>query len=84
MNTEAHTSQQPGVAETVKLGEIKYHYYASQLKVNPTGVVPIGPELDYNRPHDRGRFDPRLRSDLFDGVAEVFLVVEVDAQRALF
>ena len=48
--------QQPGVAETVKLGEIKYHYYASQLKVNPTGVVPIGPELDYNRPHDRGRF----------------------------
>ncbi|MGE0563608.1 MAG: glutathione S-transferase family protein [Pseudolabrys sp.] len=48
--------QQPGIAETVKLGEIKYHYYASQLKVNPTGVVPIGPELDYNRPHDRARF----------------------------
>lgn len=48
--------QQPGVADTVKLDEIKYHYYASQLKVNPTGVVPIGPELDYNRPHDRGRF----------------------------
>ena len=48
--------QQPGVAETVKLGEIKHHYYASQLKVNPTGIVPIGPELDYNRPHDRARF----------------------------
>lgn len=47
--------QQPGVADTVKLGEIKFHYYASQLKVNPTGVVPIGPELDYSRPHDRAR-----------------------------
>lgn len=48
--------QQPGITETVRLGEIKHHYYASQLKVNPTGVVPIGPELDYSRPHDRGRF----------------------------
>lgn len=48
--------QQPGVAETVRLGEIKFHYYASQRQVNPTGIVPIGPELDYNRPHDRARF----------------------------
>jgi putative glutathione S-transferase len=47
--------QQPGVSETVRLGEIKHHYYASQRQVNPTGIVPIGPELDYNRPHDRGR-----------------------------
>jgi glutathionyl-hydroquinone reductase len=48
--------QVPGVAETVSLEHIKKHYYMSQRKVNPTGVVPIGPELDFSAPHDRERF----------------------------
>jgi putative glutathione S-transferase len=48
--------QQPGVAETVSLAQIKRHYYGSQLKVNPTGIVPVGPQLDFSAPHDRGRF----------------------------
>jgi putative glutathione S-transferase len=47
--------QQPGVAETVDLGQIKRHYYGSQRQVNPTGIVPLGPQLDFSAPHDRAR-----------------------------
>jgi putative glutathione S-transferase len=36
----------PGVAETVDFWHIKHHYYASHLRINPTGIVPIGPEID--------------------------------------
>ncbi|MCB9765851.1 MAG: glutathione S-transferase family protein [Alphaproteobacteria bacterium] len=48
--------QAPGVAETVHLDHIKRHYYASHRTINPTGIVPLGPALDLNAPHDRGRF----------------------------
>jgi putative glutathione S-transferase len=48
--------QTPGVADTVSLEHIKRHYYHSQRKVNPTGIWPLGPTLDFNAPHDRGRF----------------------------
>ena len=48
--------QQPGVAETVSLAQIKRHYYGSQRRVNPTGIVPVGPQLDFSAPHDRARF----------------------------
>lgn len=48
--------QQPGIAETVSMAEIKRHYYFSQRQVNPTGIVPTGPQLDFAAPHDRGRF----------------------------
>jgi len=48
--------QVPGVAETVSLEQIKRHYYFSQRQVNPTGIVPVGPQLDFSAPHDRGRF----------------------------
>lgn len=47
--------QQPGVAETVSLAQIKRHYYHSQKQVNPTGIVPVGPQLDFAAPHDRAR-----------------------------
>jgi putative glutathione S-transferase len=47
--------QMPGVAETTSLAEIKRHYYFSQRKVNPTGIVPVGPQLDLSAPHDRAR-----------------------------
>lgn len=47
--------QVPGVAETVDLGQIKRHYYFSQRTVNPTGVVPVGPQLDFAAKHDRER-----------------------------
>jgi putative glutathione S-transferase len=48
--------QSPGVAETVSIEHIKKHYYMSQRKVNPTGIVPLGPEQDFTAPHDRNRF----------------------------
>ncbi|HEX4407319.1 MAG TPA: glutathione S-transferase family protein [Xanthobacteraceae bacterium] len=48
--------QVPGVAETVNIAEIKRHYYGSQRNVNPTGIVPIGPIIDFTTPHDRARF----------------------------
>jgi putative glutathione S-transferase len=49
--------QVPGVAETVSIEQIKRHYYGSQRQVNPTGIVPVGPQLDFAAPHDRARFD---------------------------
>jgi putative glutathione S-transferase len=48
--------QTPGVAGTVNLYHIKHHYYESHPTVNPTRIVPKGPELDYAAPHDRDRF----------------------------
>jgi putative glutathione S-transferase len=47
--------QVPGIAETVSIDHIKRHYYGSQRQVNPTGIVPIGPLIDFNAPHDRTR-----------------------------
>jgi len=49
--------QQGGVAATVNMDHIKRHYYGSQRHVNPTGIVALGPELDFMAPHDRGRFE---------------------------
>jgi glutathionyl-hydroquinone reductase len=49
--------QQGGVAATVNMDHIKRHYYGSQRHVNPTGIVPLGPQLDFMAPHDRGRFE---------------------------
>ncbi|MDH4557519.1 glutathione S-transferase family protein [Pseudomonas sp. BN417] len=46
--------QWPGVAETVNFTHIKHHYYASHRTINPTGVVPLGPEQDFSRAHGRG------------------------------
>ena len=48
--------QTPGVAETVNIDYIKQHYYGSHTTINPTRIVPIGPDIDYAAPHDRARF----------------------------
>jgi glutathionyl-hydroquinone reductase len=45
--------QQPGIAETVNFDHIKRHYYITHDDINPTRIVPIGPELDLSRPHGR-------------------------------
>lgn len=47
--------QWPGVAQTVNLQQIKQHYYGSHRNLNPSGIVPSGPALDFDRPHDRAR-----------------------------
>ena len=49
--------QVPGVKETVNIGHIKRHYYASHRHINPTGIIPAGPMLDLDAPHDRDRFE---------------------------
>ena len=45
--------QWPGVAATVDFAHIKGHYYASHGTINPTGIVPLGPILDFTAPHGR-------------------------------
>lgn len=47
--------QYPGVADTVHFDHIKAHYYMSHKTINPTGIVPIGPEIDYDAEHRRDR-----------------------------
>jgi putative glutathione S-transferase len=39
--------QIPGIAETVNFDHIKKHYYQSHKTINPTGIVPVGPDLDF-------------------------------------
>ncbi len=53
--------QTPGVAATVNLDHIKRHYYGSHRQINPTGIVPLGPALDFTAAHDRGRFQVPAR-----------------------
>ncbi len=45
--------QVPGVAQTVNMNHIKYHYYASHKTLNLTGIVPKGPEVDFLLAHGR-------------------------------
>ncbi|XKE44457.1 glutathione S-transferase family protein [Halomonas organivorans] len=47
--------QWPGVAETVDMDHIQRHYYLSHQTINPNGIVPAGPLLGLDRPHDRER-----------------------------
>ena len=47
--------QQPDVADTVDFDHIKRHYYRSHESINPTGIVPKGPILNFDEPHDRER-----------------------------
>lgn len=49
--------QVPGVAETVNMHHIKQHYYRSHESINPTCIVPAGPELDFAARHNRDRFN---------------------------
>lgn len=45
--------QWPGIADTVNFDHIKSHYYRSHPTINPTRIVPKGPELDFLKPHHR-------------------------------
>ncbi len=47
--------QWPGIRETVNFEHIKRHYYESHESINPTRIVPIGPSLDFEKPHGRAR-----------------------------
>jgi glutathionyl-hydroquinone reductase len=45
--------QQPGIADTVDLDAIKAHYYGTHPSIDPLGIVPIGPRIDFWAPHSR-------------------------------
>lgn len=45
--------QHPGIAATVRIDHIKTHYYATHAEINPTGIIPTGPELDFRSPPGR-------------------------------
>jgi putative glutathione S-transferase len=52
-NLSAYTRdlyQWPGVRETVSFTHIKRHYYMSHKTINPTGIVPMGPAIDFDAP----------------------------------
>lgn len=46
--------QIPGVAKTVNMEHIKTHYFASHKFINPSSIVPKGPDLDFTQAHGRG------------------------------
>ncbi|EPS71606.1 hypothetical protein M569_03151, partial [Genlisea aurea] len=48
--------QTGGVGSTVNMEHIKKHYYGSHPSINPYGIVPHGPNIDFAAPHDRDRF----------------------------
>lgn len=45
--------QVPGISDTVAMDYIKAHYYGSHDTINPTRIIPKGPDLDFNTPHGR-------------------------------
>jgi putative glutathione S-transferase len=47
--------QHPGVAGTVNFEHITRHYYRSHASINPTRIVPVGPDIDWRQPHGRER-----------------------------
>ena len=47
--------QTPGIAHTVNFDHIKRHYYMTHTEINPTRIVPLGPELHLSAPHGRER-----------------------------
>jgi putative glutathione S-transferase len=46
--------QTPGVADTYNLEHIKRHYYTTHPSINPTQLIPVGPDRDLDAPHGRG------------------------------
>jgi putative glutathione S-transferase len=50
--------QRPGFGDTTDFCQIKRHYYQTQDWINPTRIVPKGPDVNWLSPHDRSRFTP--------------------------
>lgn len=50
----------PGVAATCDESHVKAHYYRSHQDLNPSGIVPAGPDADWTAPHDRERLGGAL------------------------
>jgi putative glutathione S-transferase len=50
--------QRPGIAGTVAMEQIKRHYYTTHDMINPSRIIPLGPEIDFLAPHGRGWATP--------------------------
>ena len=48
--------QVPGIKETTNFEHIKSHYYYSHTSINPTQIIPVGPDLNLDAPHHRDSF----------------------------
>lgn len=49
--------QWSNISSTVNFEQIKQHYYFSHTMINPTQIVPLGPEIDYSRPYKRRKIN---------------------------
>lgn len=47
----------PAFRKTTHFDHIKLHYFWSHETINPSRVVPVGPSVDFEQPHDRDRFE---------------------------
>jgi len=45
--------QRPGFGDTTDFDHIKRHYYMTHEQLNPSRIVPLGPQLDWSLPHGR-------------------------------
>ncbi|MBX0322961.1 glutathione S-transferase family protein [Halomicroarcula sp. F13] len=57
--------ESPGVADTVNMAHIKEHYYTTHPDVSPKRIVPMGPDPDFEAPHDRDELPGDAPEDLF-------------------
>ncbi|MDC0989434.1 glutathione S-transferase family protein [Rhodospirillales bacterium] len=48
--------QYPGISSLTNFDHIKRGYYGLMPKINPSKIVAKGPDIDFNQPHDRGKF----------------------------
>lgn len=48
--------QHEDIGETVNIAYTKAHYYGSHNTINPTAIIPVGPYLNFNKPHNRNKF----------------------------
>jgi putative glutathione S-transferase len=56
--------QTPGFGDTIDVVQIKRHYYEVHRDINPTGIVPVGPDLaDWLSPHHREELGGRPFGD---------------------
>jgi putative glutathione S-transferase len=61
--------QRPSFHETTEFDHIKRHYYLTHSHLNPTGIVPKGPALDWAAPHGRDRLESPAGGAAADGAA---------------
>jgi len=61
---EGTSSERTSVAQTVNMDHITEHYYTTHPDVNPHGIVARGPDLEFEKPHDRDKLPGGPPSDL--------------------